>query len=96
MVRVSAAAATSTPAYEARVRETDGRDIYQVESRTRRGRFYTVDMHRMSCDCPAGLRGRHCWHQDAGMDYYERTFLEELRRSAQRPRGMVTLQECYA
>ena len=96
MARANAAAATATPAYEPRIRETGQREVYQVESCTHHGRFYTVDVRRMTCDCPAGLHGRHCWHQDAGMDYYERTFLEELRQSARGPRGMAALQECFA
>lgn len=96
MAHASTAAATAAPAYEPRIRETGQRDVYQIESRTRRGQFYTVDLCRMTCDCPAGLHGRHCWHLDAGTDCYERAFLEELRLSAQRPRGMAALQECYA
>src|SRR5579863_3139117 len=89
MAHASTAAATATPAHEPRIRETGQRAVYQIESRTHRGRFYTVDLGRMTCDCPAGLHGRHCWHQDAGMDYYERAFLEELRLAAHRPRGMA-------
>lgn len=40
-----------------------------VESQTRPGIFYTVDTVAHSCSCPAGHRGRMCWHLGTALAY---------------------------
>ncbi|XP_066936103.1 uncharacterized protein [Clytia hemisphaerica] len=40
-----------------------GPNLFQVESKTTDGLFYTVDMIIGICECKAGLDGSPCWHQ---------------------------------
>ncbi|NOZ81422.1 MAG: SWIM zinc finger family protein [DPANN group archaeon] len=51
-------------------------NIYKVESASKKGRFYTVDVAQRTCDCPAfrfryQKRGLLCKHLEAAIDYDE-------------------------
>lgn len=51
--------------------EKDGRYYYVVESQTTEDTQYNCRYNRQhgcfTCDCPAGIEGRACWHKRAAM-----------------------------
>src|SRR5437764_10345374 len=62
-------ATITTATYKPRIKRGSRQHIYHVESATRPGTFYTTDAYNMTCPCPAGRKGKRCWHLATAISY---------------------------
>jgi len=58
----------SRAAYKPHVRRLGTHGLFRVQSATDPNTYYIVDTVDHTCTCPAGSRGRRCWHVKAAME----------------------------
>ena len=86
-------ASINTATYKPRIKRGSRQHLYHVESATHSGTFYATDAFNMTCSCPAGPKGKRCWHLATAIAY-------DAWRKAQRAKaatlaGMAALQEAF-
>jgi phage-related tail fiber protein len=89
-------ATINTATYKVRVRRGSRQHVYHVESATHPNTFYTTDAYNMTCSCPAGRKGKRCWHLATAIAYDGWRKAQQARAAASaRPAGMAALQEAF-
>jgi len=90
-------ATITTATYKPRIKRGSRQHIYHVESATRPGTFYTTDAYNMTCPCPAGRKGKRCWHLATAISYDAWRKAQQARAAAPaRPAGMAALTEAIS
>src|SRR4051812_40891740 len=90
-------ATINTATHKPRIKRGSRQHMYHVESATHRGTFYTTDAYNMTCTCPAGRKGKRCWHLATAISYDAWRKAQQARAAAlARPAGMAALQEALS
>jgi hypothetical protein len=89
-------ATINTATHKPRIKRGSRQHIYHVESATTPGIFYTTDAYNMTCTCPAGRKGKRCWHLATAISYDAWRKAQHARAAASaQPAGMAALQEAF-
>jgi hypothetical protein len=78
-------ATINTATYKPRIKRGSRQHVYHIESATHRNTFYTTDAYNMTCTCPAGRKGKRCWHLATAISY------DAWRKAPCQPLGATTV-----
>jgi hypothetical protein len=87
---------TTTITRKPRLKRGSRPHIYHAESTSRPGVYHVVDVHRLSCSCPAGRFKRACHHIKLCLAWHDWRLRQQVVASSTAPAGMAALQEAFA
>ena len=88
-------ATINTATYKPRIKRGSRQHDYHVESATHPNTFYTTDAYNMTCTCPAGRKGKRCWHLATAISYDAWRKAQQAKATPARAAGMGALQEAF-
>ena len=86
---------STTPTRKPTIRRGSKSYTYHVESKSKPGTFHVVDVHHLSCTCPAGRARRGCWHLRLALAWHDWRKRQQAQHAAASS-GMAALQEAVA